>query len=100
MVDILQSLGFVSLCIAIFGTIGNFLIAYISVKTRSNSTFVLLRYLAINDALSLYFWNINHFIQSTFDIDIQNSNIYSCKMGSFIQFSSLQTSAWTLVIES
>ena len=38
--------------------------------------FILLRYLAFNDALSLYFWNLSHFIESSFHIDIQNYNLY------------------------
>lgn len=95
--DILKALGYYALSIAILGTISNLLIAFISMRTRTNSTFVLFRFLALNNALSLYFWNMNHYIQSNFNIDIQNSNIYSCKFGSFVQFASLQTSAWTLV---
>ena len=98
MVEILQLLGYYSLCLTIFGTIGNFIIAYVSFRTQSNSTFILLRYLAICDTLCLYFWNISHFIESSFHLDIQNFNLFFCKFGTWIQHSSLQASAWILVI--
>jgi len=98
MVNILQILGYYELCIAILGTLCNLIIAYVSIKTKGNSTFVLLRYLAVNDALGLLFWNLNHFTTANFNLDLQNSIIYSCKIGSWIQFSSFQTSSWILVI--
>ena len=98
MINILQILGYYAVCIAVLGTIGNMIIVYVSIKAnKSNSTFALFRYLALNDTLALYFWNMNHFIYSSFNLDIQSFNIYSCKIGSWIQFSSLQSSAWILV---
>ncbi len=98
MIEILKILGYYAVSIAVLGTIGNMIIAYVSIKSKkTNSTFVLFRYLALNDTLTLYFWNMNHFIYSSFNLDIQNFNIYSCKIGNWIQFSSLQSSAWILV---
>ncbi len=98
MISILQGLGFYSFFILILGTIGNLIIAYVSIKsTKASSTFILFRYLAFSDTLCLYFWNLSHFIDSSFSLDIQNYNIYLCKFGSWIQFSSLQSSAWILV---
>lgn len=35
-----------------------------------------------------------------FDIDYENLSLYVCKIGMFVQFSSLQYSAWMLVIMS
>ena len=93
----LQGLGYYSLIITILGTICNILILYICMKSSTKSTLILLRYLSFNDILTLYFWNISHFIESSFLIDIQNYNIYLCKFGSWIQYSSLQSSAWILV---
>ena len=99
MVDIHQALGYYAFCIAVFGTIGNSIIAYVSIKSqKTNSTFVLFRYLAFSDTLTLYFWNIGHFISSSFGLDIENFNLYLCKFGNWIQYSSLQSSAWILVL--
>jgi hypothetical protein len=97
MVDALQILGYYALVIAFLGLLGNITIFLVSFKAKSSSMFVLFCFLSLNDALSLYFWNLNHFVYSSFNLDLQNFNIYSCKIGSWIQFSSLQSSAWTLV---
>ncbi len=98
MTNILQILGYYAFCIAVLGTISNMIIVYVSIQSKkTNSTFILFRYLAMNNTLALYFWNLNHFIYSSFNLDIQNINTYSCKIGNWIQFSSLQSSAWVLV---
>ena len=97
MIDILQILGYIALFLAFFGTICNLMIAIVSIKANSNSTMVLLKYLALSDTLSLYFWNLSHFIEAIFHVDIQNYSLFTCKFGSWIQYSSLQSSAWILV---
>ena len=97
MVDALQVLGYYAIAIAFLGLLGNITIFVVSFKAKSNSMFVLFCFLSLNDALCLYFWNLNHFVYSSFNLDLQNFNIYSCKIGSWIQFSSLQSSAWILV---
>ena len=96
MVNALDILGWYSLIIIILGTIGNLIIFYVCVKTNKNSTFILLRYLAINDMISLYYWNLNNFTK-VFNLYLESLNLYSCKIGTWIQFSSLQSSAWILV---
>ncbi len=67
-------------------------------RLRKNKTFVFLRFLALTDLVALYFWNINHFTVVILNLDLQNYNIWLCKFGQFYQFSSLQISAWILVI--
>lgn len=96
MLNALDILGWYSLVLIILGTIGNLIICYVSVKTNKNSTFILLRYLAINNMISLYYWNLNNF-SKVFNLDLLSLNLYSCKIGTWIQFSSLQSFAWTLV---
>ena len=98
MLDFLKILGCYSLGLAIFGTIGNLIIFYVSLRTSKNSTFILLRYLAISDIIALYFWNLNDFSISILDFDLENYSLFFCRFGSWIQFSSLQSSAWLLVI--
>lgn len=97
MKQLLDILGYIALILTFSGTICNLAIAYVSIKSKSNSTIVLLRYLAFSDMCSLYFWNLSHFIEAIFGIDIQNFSLIGCKFGSWIQYSSLQSSAWTLV---
>ena len=97
MIDTLKILGYYSLVLVVLGTLGNLIIMFVSIKTNTHAMFALFGYLAFSDMLSLYFWNLSHFIYSSFDIDIQNFNVYMCKFGTWIQYSSLQSSAWILV---
>ncbi|CAF1124331.1 unnamed protein product [Brachionus calyciflorus] len=52
----------------------------------------------MSDILSLYWWNLNNFLKEYISIDLLTINKYFCKIGNFIQFTSLQISAWILVI--
>ena len=97
MFDALQLLGYYALILVILGTIGNAIILYVSFRIKASSIFVLFRYLAICDTMALYFWNLNIFTYSVLNLDLQNYNMNSCKFGNWIQFSSLQSSAWILV---
>ena len=97
MPDALQIIGYYALILAMLGTLANAAIIYVTFRAKSSATFVLLRYLAVCDTLTLFFWNLNFFTKSNLNIDLENYNIYSCKIGNWIQFSSLQASAWTLV---
>ena len=93
---ILKIISAYELLLIILGTIGNILILIVCLNLR-NSTFILMRFLAVADLISLYFWNLNHFTTAFFGLDLQNFNFYYCKIFEFIQFSSLQISAWILV---
>lgn len=92
----LQILGAYSLIIIILGTFGNILTIYVCSKSKNNPTFVLLQYLAANNLISLFYWNLSHFTE-TIHFDITSYSMFGCKVGAWTQFSSLQTSAWILV---
>ena len=79
------------------GALGNSLIAYVSLRNKSHTIFALLRYLALTDTLALVFWNLNHFTGAIFEFDLMSYNLYMCKIGEWIQYSSMQASAWLLV---
>jgi hypothetical protein len=97
MTNILNILGYYAISLPFFGLIGNSIIFMACLRDKQNSMFVLLCFLSVSDFLSLIFWNVKHFAYSTFQYDIQSINVYSCKIGNWIQFSSLQSSAWILV---
>ena len=97
MVDVIYVLAIYCLWLNIFGTVGNLVAFYICRQLRKNTTFVFLSFICLTDLVSLYFWNINNFISVYFGIDLQGYNIYSCRIGYFVQFTSLHTSAWLLV---
>lgn len=97
---VLKIIGVLDAILIIIGTLGNILIVFISYLNRENSTFVFLAALAINSTVSLYWWNLNHFVQPFWDVDLQNFNFYFCKIMNFFQFISSQSSAWFLVLIS
>ena len=99
-VMLLQILAYYSLFLAIAGTIGNCLTFIICYRLRSTTTFVFLMVSSIFDTTALYFWNVNQFTSTILDIDLQNLNKLSCKFGMYVQFTSLQISAWLLVAMS
>ena len=96
MLTILHAIGLYELILIIIGTIGNLSVFLASLKLKNN-TFILIRFLAIADTIALYFWNLNHFTNQFFHLDLQNFNFYFCKFFQFSQYTSLQISAWILV---
>lgn len=101
MLGIFQALnkifGLYALLLVIFGTIANILSCIICAKLSRNTTFVFLAFLTITDVFTLYYWNLNNFLKEFLDIDLLTRSIWSCKIGNFVQFTSLQISAWILV---
>ena len=97
MIDILKILGGYALFITIAGTFANVLIFLTTLKFKDDTSFKIIGINAISDAIALFYWNFNHFTMTYFNIDLQNYNIYSCKIGILIQFTSLQFSAWSYV---
>lgn len=73
---------------------------YICIRIKNNSTFIFLAYLSITSLFTLYKFNLNGIMYTLFNVDYLNINIYECKIGMFIQFTSLQASAWILVLIS
>lgn len=87
-----------SLFLVLFGTIGNLIVFVVSIRLRRITTFVFIAFLAVSDTFTLYYWNLNHFIYTFLGYDIENDTIVGCKLGNFVQFSSLEISSWLLVI--
>lgn len=92
-------IGAYALFLIIAGTFGNLFTVFIitSTKLKETTTFIFFAFLAVTDALSLYFWNLDHFLVGIFGIDRQNTSAIWCKVDSFIQFVVLQSSAYFLV---
>ena len=97
---LLEILAYYSLFLVVAGTIGNFATFIVCYRLRSTTTFVFLMVSSVVDAIALYFWNANHFTSVIVNTDLQNLNRLSCKLGMFVQFTSLQSSAWLLVAMS
>ena len=75
-----------------------FEIFIVCMKLKDNTTFMIMRFLSVSDIITLYFWNLNQVADSLFNLDLLNYNLYYCKFLQFSQFTSLQISAWMLVL--
>ena len=93
-------LGMYALLLIIVGTISSCMSFYICFKLSKISTFVFLAFLSVSDIVSLYYWNLTNFVDNWFDIDFLNSSYWLCKIGNYYQFTSLQISAWILIVIS
>lgn len=104
MVNVFQILnkifGVYAIFLTISGTIANLLSCIVCFRMRKNTTFIFLTFMTISDMVSLYWWNINNFLKEFASIDLLTINMYVCKVGNYLQFTSLQISAWILVIFS
>ena len=92
----LSIFGCYPLVIILLGVIGNIITINVCFKTKKNPTFILIQYLSANNIISLFYWNLSHFTM-LLNFDLINYSMFVCKVGGWIQFSSLQTSAWILV---
>ena len=87
-----------SLFLLFSGIVFNLLSFIICLKLKRNKTFMFVRYLALTNMFVPLYWNMNHFSEGIFNFNIQNYHYLVCKIGQYIQFSSLQASAWILVM--
>lgn len=88
-----------TLILIIFGTLFSLLAAFICFKLRSNNTFIFLGFFSFTNIFTLYFWNLTNFIGLFYpDYNQMTSPFFFCVFGSFIQYTSLQTAAWILVL--
>lgn len=84
----------------VMGTLANILSFLICIKIGKNITFIFLSYLSIINIFTIYHWNLENILLSFFNVDWLNFDLLVCKLGNFIQFTSLQSSAWILVAMS
>ncbi len=90
-------LGVYALCVTILGTVLNLFNFYVCIRVRQNTTFVFLAFFALSNAFSLYWWNLNNFLKEFLNVDLLVFSLWTCKIGNYVQFTSLQMAAWFLV---
>lgn len=96
---IYKILGVYALFLTITGTVFNLIVFVICIRKRlwRTTTFKFLAILSLNDVIGLYQWNLKHFISSFFLVNFNYTNLPWCRISIFLQYLSLQYSAWILV---
>lgn len=95
---------YVPVGIIAFGIIGNticFFIFRFNKELSILSSFVILSFVAITDTLSLFVWNLNHFLVLVPGASqVEYVSLFLCKIMVFNQYWSLECSAWLLCLIS
>ena len=91
------------LFIIVMGLVGNtisFLIFRFNDEFKTMSSMVYLSIVAVTDTLSLFEWNLDHYLIYNWFVSTSTLNVAVCKISKFTQYFSLQTSALLLSIMS
>ena len=96
-----KAIGIYSILISLIGTFGNLSAALICLKKplRETPTFIFVGFGLLTDIVTLYFWNVDHFLLAFESYQIEEVNIDLCRFTILFQTTSLQWSAWLLVIK-
>ena len=94
-----EFIGIYSIILIIIATIGNFISTLVCTRKslRKIPTFVFIGFALISDIVSLYFWNINHFLFAFANYLIEDLGVGYCRFATVLQTTSLQWSASLLV---
>jgi hypothetical protein len=96
---VLSILSYFSLIIIILSLIGNtisFIIFRFNNEMKKMPSMVILSFYCVTSTISLFTWNLNHFIHPNYLFKIEEINIYTCKIFLFIQYFGLHSSALLL----
>ena len=96
---IYKILGVVSVSLCIIGLLGNSFTFFICLRKRlrKTNTFLLMAILSANDLASLAVWNLDLFLMAFFNFAHEYLSLWWCRISVFVQYYSLQYSAWLLV---
>ena len=92
-------IGSYSISLIIIGTIGNFcgILVCLRKSLRKTPTFVFIAFALASDIVTLYFWNVNHYLYAFQNYQIEDLSVVLCRFATLFQTFSLQWSAWLLV---
>ena len=92
-----------SIFIIVYALFGNTLALIIFQKhkeLKQSSTIKYLSFISVLDTLSLFEWNLDNFLKPNFSFRIQYSSVIGCKLFTFVQYFSLQSSALILSLST
>ena len=92
-------LGIYALVLVVLGTLLNVIICVVCLrkKLRDVNTFKFFAIISISDTIALYEWNLKHFMITFYNVDFNYTSLAWCRVNIFLQYLSLQFSAWILV---
>jgi hypothetical protein len=94
-------ISYIPLIIIFIGVVGNISSLFIyrtSKEMKKMSSMMYLSFLAVSDTLSLFQWNLDHYLRPNFGFRSAHLSVFMCKIVSFTQFTTMQISAFLLSI--
>lgn len=95
----IEFVSYLPLALIIVGTIGNsiiFLVFRFSKKFKYMTSMIYLSFISITDTISLYEWNLNHFLLFIGKNWLEEQSEFMCRFTPYFQFFSLHASAFLL----
>lgn len=89
----------ITIALGVVGNTVSFLIFRFHPSFKRMPSMVYLSFVAVTDTIALFEWNLNHFTVLTYKFDLpERTNIAFCRIFSFAQYFSLQSSALILSV--
>ena len=93
---IIAYISLINIIIGVTGNVISFIVFVTCQELRKMSHIVYLTYCSVMNVLSLFNWNLNHFLTPIYGIAIESIDLASCRIFSFLQYFSLESSAYLL----
>lgn len=81
----------------LIGTIANTLSFLVCLKVKNNNTFIFLATMSVTNIFAIFYWNMEHILSILFNINWTEYSLLVCKLGNYLQYTSLGCSVWILV---
>jgi hypothetical protein len=94
-------ISYIPLIIIFVGVVGNMSSLFVyrtSKEMNKMSSMMYLSFIAVSDTVSLFQWNLDHYLRPNFGFRTAHLSVFMCKIVSFTQFASMQISAFLLSI--
>lgn len=88
----------ITIGLGLFGNTICFIIFRFHPSFKRMASMVFLSFVAITDTTALFEWNLDHFTQLVYNVDLPGTSLPNCRVYIFAQYSSLQASALTLSV--
>lgn len=91
---IFKILGLYSLLVTVCGTVFDLAGFYVCNKIKHNATFTFYKYGNLASIFGLFYWNLSYFNEEFGADPSLFQTTWLCRVGSFVQFTSLQITSW------
>lgn len=93
---VVAHLPILTIVMALVGNSAAFLIFRLTDEMKNMSSMVYLSFVAVTDTMTLFLWNLDHYLVTIHGFQLEHLSVFNCKLLVFIQYSSQQMSGLLL----